>query len=306
MRIALLVFCIAQAARAQVADPPPIRVHSPSVVGDLRLHRFTSRVFGNTRYLRVLLPDGYDDPRNRDRRYAVLYMADGQNLFDPATSVFAPTEWRMDETVRDLVASGRIPPMIVVGVDDAGRDARAYEYLPYPDTLAHSAYTHPQGKRYPDFMIDEVLPYINAHYRTLTDVHHTGIGGSSYGGLISAYVAVAHPGVFGLLLAESPTLDVYGDQLFTDAAQLKQWPDRVYLGVGTNEGGDANCDPRHPPANDGRFMVEHVQRFGAMLAADGLDSSRVRVVVEPCATHSNPAWAKRLPAALTFLFATQR
>ena len=90
-------------------DTAVVRVHSPAVVGDLRLHRFTSSIYGNTRYLRVLVPDGYDDPANHDRRYPVLYLADGQNLFDPATSVFAPTEWRVDETVHDLVSQGRIP-----------------------------------------------------------------------------------------------------------------------------------------------------------------------------------------------------
>src|SRR5579872_7520080 len=141
----ILLIGVASRLYAQPADTQVVRVHSPSVVGDLRLHPFTSRIFGNTRMLRVLVPDGYDDPRNGDRRYAVLYMADGQNLFDPATSVFAPTEWRMDETVHDLVAGGKIPPLIVVGVDDAGRVARAHEYLPWPDTIEHSTETSPQG-----------------------------------------------------------------------------------------------------------------------------------------------------------------
>src|SRR5579871_214668 len=80
------------------------RVHSPNVVGDLRLETLTSTVFGNTRYLRVLLPEGYDAPANRDLRYPVLYLADGQNLFDPAMSVFGPSEWRVDETVHELVS----------------------------------------------------------------------------------------------------------------------------------------------------------------------------------------------------------
>src|SRR5579862_8950759 len=73
-----------------ITDTAVARVHSPAVVGDLRLHRFTSSIYANTRYLRVLVPDDYDDPANHDRRYPVLYLADGQNLFDPATSVFGP------------------------------------------------------------------------------------------------------------------------------------------------------------------------------------------------------------------------
>ena len=295
----------ARAQRLGGADTAPVRVHSPAVVGDLRLHRFTSAIYGNTRYLRVLLPDGYDDPANRDRRYPVLYLADGQNLFDPATSVFGPSEWRVDETVHQLVSAGRIAPLIVVGVDDAGAEARAHEYLPWPDTLAHSSETNPQGKRYPDFMVREVMPFINAHYRTLTDGANTGIGGSSYGGLISAYVILVRPGVFGRALIESPTLDVYGDQFLTDAAAFRSWPQRIYLGVGTNEGGARTCDATNldPPDNSGRFMVHHVRQFETMLRRAGLDPSRLRVVVTPCATHTHAAWAARLPAALTFLYA---
>jgi predicted alpha/beta superfamily hydrolase len=295
----------ARAQRHGGADTTPFRVHSPAVVGDLRLHRFSSTIYGNTRYLRVLLPDGYDDPANRDRRYPVLYLADGQNLFDPATSVFGPSEWRVDETVHQLVSAGRIAPLIVVGVDDAGAEARAHEYLPWPDTLAHSSETNPQGKRYPDFMVREVMPFINAHYRTLTDAANSGIGGSSYGGLISAYVILVRPSVFGRALIESPTLDVYGDQFFTDAAGFRSWPQRIYLGVGTNEGGDRTCDATNidPPDNSGRFMVHHVRQFETMLRRAGLDPSRLRVVVTPCATHTHAAWAARLPAALTFLYA---
>lgn len=297
----------APAARAQDSheDTPVVRVQSPAVVGDLRLHLFKSRIFGNTRSLRVLVPDGYDSAANATRRYAVLYLADGQNLFDPTTSVFGPSEWRVDETVHDLVAAGRIPPLIVVGVDNAGRKGRDHEYLPWPDTASASVYPaydrQPQGKRYPDFLIDEVMPYINRHYRTLTNADHTGIGGSSYGGLISAYVASVRPGVFGRALIESPTLAVYGDQFFRDAASVRAWPQRVSIGVGTNEGGADGCQPTDPPP-EGDTMVSGARRFEQLLTTAGLDSSRLRVVVAQCATHTHAAWAARLPAALTFLF----
>ena len=293
----------------------PFSVHSPSVVGDLRLHTLTSKVLANTRNLRVLVPDGYDDPTNRTRRYAVLYMADGQNLFDPATSVFARVEWRVDETVHQLVADGRIPPMIVVGVDDAGAQARDHEYLPWPDTVSahvNPAYDpNPQGKRYPEFLIDEVMPYINSRYRTLHDPDHTGIGGSSYGGLISTYVVMARPGVFGRLLAESPVMHVYDFQLFKDVPAVKAWPGRVYLGVGTNEGGEAACEPGPVPTLADTLhgigsMVYGVLRFAEFLRVAGVDSSRVRVVIAPCGTHTAGAWAARLPAALTFLFGGDR
>jgi predicted alpha/beta superfamily hydrolase len=294
---------LAHIARAQTIAPAFASVKSPGVVGDLRLERFTSSVFANTRYLRVLLPANYDAPENARKRYAVLYMADGQNLFDPATSVFGPSEWRVDEVVQQLVKDGRIPPIIVVGVDDAGATARAHEYLPWPDTInarrAPSYDAAPQGKQYPRFLIDEVIPFINARYRTARDAAHTGIGGSSYGGLISAYTMLARPGVFGRALIESPTLQIYDNEVLHILSRSRDLPGRVYLGIGTNEDSAPGCDPKATPRDD---MFSAFQQAAATLHSAGLDSARLRVVIAPCATHTHAAWAARLPAALTFLF----
>jgi predicted alpha/beta superfamily hydrolase len=292
-------------ALAQTTAPVSSSVKSPGVVGDLRLERFTSTIFANTRLLRVLLPAGYDAPENSAKRYAVLYLADGQNLFDPATSVFGPSEWRVDETVAQLVKDGVIPPMIVVGVDDAGASARAHEYLPWPDTINARLIPNydaaPQGKQYPHFLIDEVVPFINARYRTAHDAAHTGIGGSSYGGLISAYTMLARPGVFGRVLIESPTLQIYDNQLIHMLASAHTMPGRVYLAIGTNENSAPGCDPNAAvtPRDD---MFTAFTQAAATLRAAGLDSSRLRVVIAPCATHTHAAWAARLPAALAFLF----
>jgi hypothetical protein len=95
-----------------------------SVVGALRIHPFTSRVFGNTRMLRVLLPPGYDDETNQIRRYPVLYLNDGQNLFDVNTSILSSLEWQVDETVAGLLGEDTIEPLIVVGIDNAGKRLR--------------------------------------------------------------------------------------------------------------------------------------------------------------------------------------
>ena len=295
----------AHSATAQAQTPSPVSVTSPGVVGDLRLEKFTSKVFANTRFLRVLLPAGYDDRKNSAKRYPVLYMADGQNVFDPATSVFGPSEWRVDETIALLVKEGRIPPMIVVGVDDAGATARAHEYLPWPDTInarrIPSYDALPQGRQYPQFLIDEVMTYVNARYRTAHDAAHTGIGGSSYGGLISAYTMLARPGVFGRVLIESPTLQIYDNQLLRMLTNAHELPSRIYLGIGTNEDSAPGCDPNASalPKDD---MMSAFQQAASLLRGAGLDSSRLRVVIEPCATHTHAAWAARLPAALSFLF----
>lgn len=308
----LLAGAVALAGPLAAQHDSVIRVHSPGVTGDLRLHPFVSRIYGNSRMLRVLLPAGYDAPANRSRRYPVLYLADGQNLFDSTTSVFAPREWHVDEIAQELIAAGKIPPMIMVGVDDAGRVARAHEYLPYPDTAAKSTPGYdatPEGKRYPDFMIDEVIPFINARYRTLRDPDHTGIGGSSYGALISTYVVAVRPGVFGRLLSESSTYRVFD---YADARNVRNWPGRVYLGVGTNEDSRPGCQAGPVPtlADSVRAnlddMVMGVLHMADYLRSAGLDSTRLRLVVAPCGTHTAGAWAARLPEALTFLFGKRR
>lgn len=130
--LALLAFSYSLPHASAVAEPA-VQSNVPSVIGKLRLHQLRSKVFGNTRVIRVLLPPGYDERANRKRRYPVLYLNDGQNLFDASTSVFNPLEWQADEALDRLIKAQEIGPLIVVGVDNAGRRGRANEYLPYPD-----------------------------------------------------------------------------------------------------------------------------------------------------------------------------
>jgi len=282
-------------ALASPVSAEPVASH---VAGDLRLMTMSSRVFGNSRTLRVLLPKDYDAPSNRTRRYGVLYLNDGQNLFDAATSTFNRDEWRVDETVERLTAAGSLPPLIVVGIDHAGRRARAHEYLPYPDAFLEPPDPHPAGDRYPAFLVDEVLPFIDAHFRTIPDAAHRGIGGSSYGALASVFAVVARPGVFGRLLLESPSLYVADARIIEDVKRARALPERVSLGVGTNELGAATCDPGADAGEAGR----DVKRLAAVLVAHGLSEHAVHVTVEPCARHEESAWATRLPEALRFLY----
>src|SRR5215469_4489769 len=98
--------------------PGVIRVQAAA--GDLRLHEFRSRIFRNTRFLRVWLPPGYEDSSNAGRRYPVFYLNDGQNLFESMSS-FNGTEWQVDETADRLIREGVVPPMIIVGIDNTGK-----------------------------------------------------------------------------------------------------------------------------------------------------------------------------------------
>ena len=282
-------------------DTSVTRLASGGVVGDLRLIPFTSRTFGNTRTLRVLLPAGYDAPANRTRHYPVLYLNDGQNLFDSATAVLNPMEWKVDETVQAMTAAGELPPLIVVGIDNAGRGDRFKEYFPWVDEFLRPPEPEPQGTKYPAFLIDEVMPFIDARFRTARAAEHRAIGGSSAGALAALYTAVTRPGVFGGLLIESPSLYVDDYHIVRDAAPLRIWPRRIFLGVGTNERNAPDCDVRAAAESE---LETDVRRLAETLERAGVGRERIQLVVTPCGRHDEAAWAARLPAALRFLFAS--
>jgi enterochelin esterase-like enzyme len=204
----------------------------------------------------------------------------------------------VDETIERLTAAGSVPPLIVVGIDHAGRRERAHEYLPYPDVFLQPPDPHPAGDRYPAFLVDEVLPFVDAHYRTIQDAAQRTLGGSSYGALAALYAVVVRPGVFGRLLLESPSLYVADARILQAVGDAKRLPDRVYIGVGTNESGTATCDS----SGDGGDIGHDVQRLARLLVARGLTEQAVRVTVEPCGRHDESAWGRRLPDALRFLY----
>ncbi len=264
-------------------------IRAGNATGDLRLHEFTSPIFRNTRFLRVWLPPGYDDAQNRDRRYPVLYLNDGQNLFEPATS-FTGVEWQVDETAERLIRAGAVVAMVIVGIDNAGK-ARLREYMPYRSLQAMTMRV--QGNRYPDFLLKEVAPFIARNYRVATGPENTGLGGSSLGALIALYTAMVCPRVFGRLLIESPSLWASNRRIIRESRSLQQWPERIYLGTGTAETGNADRD---------RSVVDDVRELAAILRRCGLDDHRLRLVIEEGGIHHESAWARRFPEALTFLF----
>ncbi len=214
----------------QSKTKPAATVALPVSTGNLWLHELRSRIFGNTRLLRVWLPPDYDGWG--DTRYPVLYLNDGQNLFDPVTA-FAGVHWQVGETAARLIAEQKIRPLIIVGIDNTRN--RACEYIPYrskdPRVLK------PQGKCYPDFLRCEVMPLIEERYSILRGPDNTGLGGSSLGGLITLYTQLAAPGVFGRLLIESPSLFVANRKILKESGRFASWPSRTYLGMGTRETG---------------------------------------------------------------------
>jgi predicted alpha/beta superfamily hydrolase len=275
----------------QIKTPPmtlqPIRV--TSATGDLRLHQFHSRIFRNPRFLRILLPPGYDDTTNEAARYPILYLNDGQNLFESSSS-FTGVEWQVDETADRLIRAGSIPPMIIVGLDNASKD-RIREYMPYRSL--HPMMLRVQGARYPDFLIKEVMPFVTRHYRVAAGPENTGLGGSSLGALIALYTTIVRPGLIGRLLLESPSLWASNRQLIRESRAIKRWPERIFLAMGTAEAGS-------PEKN--QSVVDDVREVAAILRRAGLNEKRLQLVIEDGATHSESAWARRFPQALEFLF----
>jgi predicted alpha/beta superfamily hydrolase len=252
------------------------------------IHELASGYLGLTRRLTVWVP-----PRLRTKRmerYPVLYLNDGQNLFDPARA-FAGNTWRVAETARRLVRTGRIPPLLIVGIDHGGL-RRGREYLPVEDSQNPTS-TEPLGREYAEFVTREVMPFIARAYPVARGASHTGFGGSSYGAIAALNTAMLKPGKFGKLLIESPSLYVGNKYLLRRAASVARWPSRIYLGVGTAE-------TRNPERN--HETVAHVLELEQLLRRTGLGPRRLRVVVEPGGTHSEGAWANRLPRALEFLY----
>jgi predicted alpha/beta superfamily hydrolase len=220
----------------------------------------------------------------------VLYLNDGQNLFDPARA-FAGNTWRVAETVTWLVNEGRIPPLLVVGIDH-GEIRRAREYLPVEDERNPHA-RRPLGRQYIEFVTHEVIPFVERNYDVVRRTSSRAFGGSSYGAVAALLTVLERPGVFGRLLLESPSLYVGGGILLRKARRAPRWPARVYLGVGTEETSRAEVN---------RETVENVRKLESILRSGGLGTKRLKVVVQEGAKHTESAWAGRLPEALAFLF----
>lgn len=288
--LVLLPFALVSTASAALAQNAPACRSTAS--GDLRMHALTSKIFGNTRTVRVLVPPGYGAPENAAVKYPVLYMLDGQNLFDACLSGVSQAEWGVDETVYRLVREKKIRPLIVVGVDHAGKE-RGHEYLPYRDFIQEASSREPIGKQFPDFLTNEVMPLVDGAYRTLQGHAHTGVGGSSYGAIAALYSMLAKPNHFGFGLIESPTFWIGMGQLVRDTSPLTAWPVRVFFGLGGREIGE--------PALDAKSLALFRQ-VEANFRAAGYDDRSIKVEVNADARHTEAAWAQRLPSALTFLF----
>ena len=232
---------------------------------------------GNRRDILVYLPATYE---KGERAFPVLYMHDGQNLFDPSTS-FAG-EWGVDVALAKAPRKGR--RAIVVGIPNMGSD-RINEYSPFVDERMGGG----RGDAYLDFITHTVKPLVDATYRTLPDVLHTGIGGSSMGGLISLYAFFRAPPQYGFVAAMSPALWFAHDAIFPVVKSAPVVPGRIYLDVGTREG---------------LRTLQDARRMRDLLVRKGYRSNSLMWVEDRGGRHNEAAWGRRLRRALPFLIGT--
>jgi predicted alpha/beta superfamily hydrolase len=246
-------------------------------------HRqFPSRFLRNQRDLIVYLPPGYDDLPQR--HFPVLYLHDGQNLFDGSTSFIPGMDWHVGHTADHFIGEGHVEPLIIVGIYNTGKQ-RLGEYTPTRAPRLGGG----RANRYARFLLQEVQPMVKGNYRVLGGAENTGIGGSSLGGLLSLYLGLRQPQIFGKIAALSPS--VWWNRRvilrFAEAASVRPLP-RIWLDIGTRE--DARI------VDDVERLRDILQRKGWQLGRD-LDYQRVEG-----AEHNEAAWAARVGPFLEFLF----
>jgi predicted alpha/beta superfamily hydrolase len=244
---------------------------------------FHSTVLNNDRAIWAYLPPSYAE--NTRASFPVLYMHDGQNLFDPALA-FGGNEWKVDETLDAAAEDGSIEEIIVIGVENTAQ--RIYEYTPTTDPTTPGG---GGGDLYLSLLIDELKPQVDSMLRTVPDRAHTGILGSSLGGLISAYAGVERPDVYGIVGAMSPSTWWNTDVIIGDVGGMptSARPARVYVDSGDSGDGDDDV-------TDTDMLATTYVNIGY---ATGVDFDHV---VQAGGQHNEVYWAERLPGALQFLF----
>jgi predicted alpha/beta superfamily hydrolase len=260
-----------------------------TLTGNIHHHpEFGSTILKNKRDVWVYLPPGYR--RSTRLRYPVLYLHDGQNVFDAATA-FGGTEWNADETAQGLIKQRLIEPVILVAVASAGED-RIHEYTPTKGPLEpnkdSSAKSRGLLREYGRFLVEELKPFIDQTYRTRPDKDSTGLGGSSLGGLASLILSFWFPETFTRIAALSPSIWWDDCVIYRIIDEIGDAPrfSKIWLDTGTHEEGWERAGQ----------LRDHLVEKGWRLH-DALHYKEVQG-----AEHAEWAWSKRFEAVLRFLF----
>jgi predicted alpha/beta superfamily hydrolase len=251
----------------------------------LKLHRgFKSRYLPNERDVVVYLPPGYS--REPERSYPVMYMHDGQNLFDPKTSFIAGRTWQVREQADAAIEAGEVEPLVIVGIYNTG-EHRLAEYTQERDPQRGGG----EADKYGKLLTRELLPWIASQYRVRTDRESTGMGGSSLGGLVTLYLGLKHAAVFSKLAVMSPSVWWAHKSILSCVnefgPQIWEKP-RVWLDAGDHEG--------RKTLRDAEQLMRRLKANG-WIPEESLHFERVEG-----GTHDEASWATRVRPMLKFLF----
>ncbi|HOT27803.1 MAG TPA: alpha/beta hydrolase-fold protein [Candidatus Ozemobacteraceae bacterium] len=274
---------IATASFQVAAWADQIGAAPPQITGAFEiLRQVPSKHLPRPRDVVVLLPPSYGLPASRSRRYPVLYLHDGGNLFDPGTS-FGGVDWGVDETLDYLYRTGQMQEIIVVGIGNTAD--RMSEYTPFPDPKHGGGW----GDRYGRFLVEELKPDIDRRFRTRKDREGTCLGGSSLGGLISVYLGLRYRQMFGGIIAMSPSFwwAEGGIIPWTLARPFEPAATRLWVDMGTAEGEEA---------------IDFSRRFDAALRKAFPLFPGYRYTEIPGAAHNEASWRQRVSHPLLFLF----
>ena len=232
---------------------------------------------GTARRIAVMLPYNYEATR---KRYPVLYLQDGQNLFHHR-SPFG--NWHVDQRMAELARQG-MGDLIVVAIDHA-EEERIREFSPPEVTRFGTSF----GRQYARFMAEELKPYVDQHFRTRPDRQNTGIGGSSMGGLISIYCGLIYPEVYGKMMIFSPSLWLTPKIYFQAINFSNPFYTKIYVYAGGKES---------------ETMIPNVKRLMEALERKGLNSSKIefRLSIDPHGAHNEQRWGEEFPIAVKWLY----
>ena len=262
-----------------MSDAPETGIEH-TLTGDVRTHeQFHSRYLEHDRTIIVYLPPGYD-PRSADR-YPVLYLHDGQNVFDRATSI--GEEWHVDEAAQALILAGEIEPLIVVGIYNTGVH-RIDEYTPTASTVGGG-----HASDYGRMLVEELKPFIDSTYRTLPGAASTAIGGSSLGALLTMHLGLRYPTAFSRLAVMSPSVWWDDREILRQVEALPhKLPLRIWLDAGTAEGERVIADAR--------------ALRDALVAKGWIAGADLGYLEAAGGEHNEQSWAARIDTVLKFLF----
>lgn len=278
------VFILAVLALACVSNSGLAQAPTPQSSNEiLTFPGFHSQFLKPDRTIRIWLPPGYYS-ENR-KRYPVFYLHDGQNLFKGGPSFIPNQAWNVDTAALDLIAKGEIVPIILIGIDNAGGE-RLNEYTPTENAKFKGS---GNGDNYGKFLVEELKPFVDTHYRTLKDARNTALGGSSLGGLISLHLGLSYPKTFGKLAVLSPSIWWDDRVILHRVEKMTTHPKlKIWLDMGTKEG---------------EGMLLPARKLQAVLLVKGWkEDVDLQYFEAEGAGHNEKAWSERFPSVLKFLF----